>query len=179
MTKAGTFKDKCKELGVDYWRALKRRQAGMPEEKIFEKDCVRRLQEVNPITVFGVRYPNLEEATRSLKPPSSDATIARWIKRGMTPEEAFERIPNPGYADGIIYLATCLPTGKQYVGLTIQTLERRWKYHVEQANAQHIKSDTSFHHAIRTYGVDAFKIEQIDQGTTKKGYSEFTVYFKS
>jgi len=166
--KVDTFKEKCKALGVDYWRALKRREAGLPEEKIFEEGYVRNAREANEITVFGVKYPNLEEAIRVLNPPASSATIGRWIKKGMSPEEAFACIPNPGYANGIIYLAMHRASGKQYVGLTIQTLERRWKYHIEQASAKHIKGAESLHAALRAYGRDAFEIRQIDEGTTKK-----------
>ncbi len=59
-------------------------------------------------------------------------------------------------------------SGKQYVGLTIQTLERRWKYHIEQASAGHIKGAESLHHAIREHGSDTFEIREIDRGTCKK-----------
>ena len=166
--KVDTFKEKCKALGVDYWRALKRREAGLPEAKIFEEGYVRHTRETNEITVFGVIYPNLEEAMRVLQPPASSRTIARWIKEGRSPEEAFAYIPNPGYTNGIIYLITHKVSGKQYVGLTIQTLERRWKYHIEQAAAGHIKGAHSLHATLRACGPDAFEIRQIDEGTTKK-----------
>lgn len=86
----------------------------------------------------------------------------------MSPEEAFERIPNPGYADGIIYLITNKINRKLYIGLTIQTLDRRWKYHQQQASANHIKSEESLHAAIREFGAQNFTIEQVDSGTTKK-----------
>lgn len=166
--KETTFKSKCKELGIDYWRALKRREAGLPEEIIFDKEYVRSLREVGGIIISGVKYPNLEEAVRCLNPPASSHTIARWIREGTSPEEAFNRIPNPGYAKGIIYLIIHKESGKQYVGLTIQSLERRWKYHVDQASAGHIKGDESLHYAIREHGSDAFEIYQIDQGTSKQ-----------
>ncbi|PSB19251.1 excinuclease ABC subunit C [Phormidesmis priestleyi ULC007] len=163
-----TFKNKCKELGVNYWRSLKRREAGLSEEKIFDKEYVRGSRKVGEIIVFGVKYPNLKEAIRCLNPLASRRTIARWIRAGIPPEEAFDRIPNPGYAEGIIYLVTHKKSGKQYVGLTIQTLERRWKYHVEQAFAGYIKGNESLHYALRENGSDAFEIRQIDRGTSKK-----------
>lgn len=166
--KADTFRRKCETAGVDYWRALKRREAGLSDEKIFNTSFVRSLRKTSEITVSGTKYPNLEEAVRNLKPPASCATIGRWIEKGMSPEEAFKRIPNPGYAKGIIYLITHKASGKRYVGLTIQTLERRWQYHLEQALAGHIKGAESLHAALRKFGPDAFEICQIDQGTTKK-----------
>lgn len=165
--KETTFKNKCKELEVNYWRALKRREAGLPEEMIFDKEYVRSLRKVGQIIIFGVKYPNLEEAVRCLNPPASTNTIARWIRDGISPEDAFNRIPNPGYAKGIIYLITHKKSGKQYVGLTIQSLERRWKYHLDQAATGHIKAEGSLHYAIREYGSDDFEICQIDQGTSK------------
>ena len=163
-----TFKNKCRELGVDYWRSLKRREAGFPEEEIFREEYIRSSRKVNEIIIFGVKYPNLKEAIRHLDPPASSHTIGRWIREGMLPEEAFKRIPNPGYAEGIIYLITHKESGKQYVGLTIQTLERRWKYHIEHAFAGYIKGDESLHYAIQENGLDTFEMRQIDQGTSKK-----------
>lgn len=166
--KQGTFKQKCQARGINYWMALKRREAGMPEDKIFKEGYVRQDRAISEITVFNVNYPNLEAAVRSLKPAANSTTIARWLNKGMTPEEAFERIPNPGYASGIIYLVRHRDSGKQYIGLTIQTLERRWEYHLQQARAGHIKGAESLHAAIREFGVDAFEVTQIDTGTTKK-----------
>ncbi|MEO7297958.1 MAG: GIY-YIG nuclease family protein [Verrucomicrobiota bacterium] len=162
---------------MNYWRALKRREAGLPEEKIFEKGYVRNSRVVVEIMVFGKKYPNLEEAVRILKPPGICATIRRWITDGMSAEEAFERIPNPGYAKGIIYLITHKASGRQYVGLTIQTLERRWNYHVEQALAGYIKGEESLHTAVRNYGRDVFEMRQIDEGTAKKDLEEKERYW--
>lgn len=163
-----TFKRRCEELGVDYWRALKRRKAGLSEEKIFDSEYVRQTREVGAITIYGIKYPNLREAIRVLKPVASNRTISRWIKEGMTSEEAFSRVPNPGYSRGIIYLITHIESGKKYIGLTVQTLERRWQYHVEQANSGQIKSEESLHHAIRKFSSKAFDIHQVDEGTCKK-----------
>lgn len=77
MQKANTFKEKCSDLGVDYWRALKRREAGLSEEKIFEEGYVRNSREINEIAVFGLKFPNLEEAVRVLSPHASSTTIGR------------------------------------------------------------------------------------------------------
>lgn len=163
----GTFKQRCKELGINYWRALKRRQEGMSEERILDQGTLRGLREVGPITVNNIEYPNMEEAVRILKPPASPHTISRWIARGMTAEEAFTRVPNPGYGNGIIYLVTNLNSAKQYVGITIQTLPRRWQQHLDDANSRGVLGEESLHAAIRTFGKLAFTIEQIDSGTSK------------
>lgn len=165
--KEGTFKRKCEKMGIDYWRALKRRQAGMSEERILSEGYVRATREVGNVTVHGKTYPNMEEAVRALSPPASSATISRWIASGVTPEEAFSRVPNPGYGDGIVYVVTHGSSNKQYVGITVQSLDRRWKYHLDQARAGHIKNDRSLHAAIRKFGADEFTIEQIDTGSSK------------
>lgn len=167
--KSKSFKQVCKERGVNYWRALKRRNAGLPEEKIFEKNFVRQRRETIAVTVHGKTYPNLREAIRELKPPASPKSIARWMEKGLSAEDAFSRTPNPGYEKGIVYLITHIETGKQYVGITIQSIERRWKNHTEQAKAGSLKSDASLHEAIRRYGADAFKVSIIDHGSTKRG----------
>jgi hypothetical protein len=164
---AGSFKQKCRELEIDYWRALKRRQAGMSEERILAEEYVRSSREVGVVMVHEVTYPNMEEAVRALDPPASSATISRWIKSGIPAEEAFSRVPNPGYGEGIVYLVTHQGSRKKYVGITVQSLERRWEYHIEQARAKHIKNERSLHAAIRKYGAPQFTVEQIDAGNSK------------
>lgn len=164
---ANTFKHRCKELGINYWRALKRRGAGLPDEKVFEAEFVRSVRETTPITIDWITYPNMREAVRALNPPATAKTLSRWIRSGLSPEDAFRKVPNPGYANGIVYLVTHLATGTKYVGITIQMLERRWRSHIEQAQARHIKSDVSLHAAIRTDGEHAFTIEQLDSGQSK------------
>ena len=164
-----SFKDKCKKLGVNYHRALKRRQAGLPAEKVFGVGFIRNTRAINEISIHGVTYPNLKEAVRKLNPVASRKTIGRLLKKGVSPEAAFEYVPNPGYANGIIYCVTHKKLNKKYVGLTMQTLERRWQYHLEQSKGGCIKSDGSLHSAIRQYGPAAFEIIQIDNGLTKKG----------
>lgn len=167
-----SFKKQCAALGINYYRALKRRQDGYPDEIIFAEGYIRHTRDGNSITVFGVTYPNFQEATRKLDAPAAAHTIRRWIAKGMSPEDAFTRIPNPGYASGIIYLVTHRTSQKHYVGLTTQTLERRWRHHQEQAHLGKIQGADSLHAAIREHGPEAFDICQIDTGTTKQGLEQ-------
>ena len=161
--KENTFKEDCKKKGINYQRALKRRQAGMSEEKIYSPDSVSGMRETKPIEVFGVKYPNLEEAVRILAPPVSTTTITRWLTAGMSPDEAFEREPNHGYDQGIIYLIKNILTGKNYVGLTVQTEERRLANHFETAN-NNINTSGSLQAAMSKYGKSSFQISTIDTG---------------
>ena len=65
---------------------------------------------------------------------------------------------------GCVYLITS-PSGKQYVGQTVQEPEVRWRSHVADAM---MERDTSpaFHRAIRKYGPDAFRHEVLHEGIT-------------
>ena len=49
----------------------------------------------------------------------------------MTPEEAFDYLPNPGYSDG--YLVTNTKNNKQYVSITVMTIDKRWEKHIEDS----------------------------------------------
>ncbi|MDG5974448.1 putative endonuclease [Hydrogenophaga taeniospiralis CCUG 15921] len=162
-----SLKAECFRKGIDYWNALKRREAGMSAELVLSGVSLRSERRTNPVTVHGLIYPNMEAAVRKLKPVASSHTLARWIASGMTPEDAFVRVPNPGYANGTIYVVEHVPTGRRYVGLTVVSHIKRWRQHIEQARARHIKSLESLHAAIRTHGEAEFSVRVVDTGTTK------------
>lgn len=165
--KQKSFKQECKERGIygkDYYRALKRRQAGHPIETVMDNQYIRHKVEVNPTEVNGKLYANHAEIGRAYKPVASMTTVIRKvIKEGWTWEAALSYIPNPGYAKGIIYLITNRVTKKQYIGQTIQTMERRWIGHCEDAFYR--ESSLPLHAAILNDGKDSFTIEEIDHGT--------------
>ena len=60
----------------------------------------------------------------------------------------------------IIYKVTNQLTGKLYIGQTIVSLKERWGQHCNNAPRKSHKS--ALHNAIRKYGKDNFKIEEID-----------------
>lgn len=149
---------------TQYWRALKRRQAGLAPETVLKKGYVRNQRRVNPIWVGGVEYPNHAELYRTHTPKASTASVTRWIARGMDPELALEHKTSTDGRIGIIYLITNLQNGMRYVGLTVQPLSLRWQGHVEAAKRGDHTSPNGLHHAIRTYGERSFIIQRIDQG---------------
>lgn len=64
---------------------------------------------------------------------------------------------------GIIYKATCLVNNKIYIGKTEQDLKIRMSSHF--SDAESFRLDTHFARAIRKYGRDNFKFEEIDKAT--------------
>ena len=64
-----------------------------------------------------------------------------------------------GRLAGKIYCVTNTANGKQYVGQTRFTLATRWRHHLRAARDG---STFAIHCAIRKYGPELFKIEQID-----------------
>ena len=63
----------------------------------------------------------------------------------------------------IIYRLTNTVNQKTYIGLTTQTLERRWRAHVNSATRG---SSCHLHNAIRKYGPDAFTHDVLEETTT-------------
>ncbi len=61
-----------------------------------------------------------------------------------------------------IYCHTHIDSGRRYVGLTSQTVEKRWKNHVHAAKSSNGKNCFHFANAIRKYGKDAFTHEVLE-----------------
>ena len=76
---------------------------------------------------------------------------------------------------GIIYKITNLVNNKVYIGQTRQKLKRRFKQHINKANANIYHN--KFHNAIRKYGKDNFSIEQIDEGNSQEELSQKEIYW--
>ena len=57
-----------------------------------------------------------------------------------------------------IYKVTCPAEGKSYIGLTCDTLGRRWANHVWRALNSGYKAKTLLHWAIKRHGADAFTV---------------------
>lgn len=72
----------------------------------------------------------------------------------------------------IIYTITNRVNGKQYVGQTIYSLERRWRLHCSKYSGC-----TAIHNAIEKYGVSNFEINIIDHATTQQELDEKEQYW--
>ena len=77
-----------------------------------------------------------------------------------------------------IYKITCIPNNKIYIGYTGNTIEIRWKQHLDSAFHKN-KSDYNalFKRAIRKYGKENFKKEEIEQCETLEEAKEREVHW--
>lgn len=60
---------------------------------------------------------------------------------------------------GYIYIITNLINNNQYVGQTIQSIEKRFKGHI--SSAKNILDNTYLHKSMRKYGIENFKVDEI------------------
>ena len=74
---------------------------------------------------------------------------------------------------GIIYCVTNTVNGKQYVGQTTHTFKWRWQRHLASARCG---SRGVLHSAICKYGIEVFKVEQIDFAESRSELNEKEVY---
>lgn len=58
---------------------------------------------------------------------------------------------------GFLYRITS-PSGKFYIGITVQSVSKRWWSHCREAC---VGSNTPLHRAIRKYGADAFEVRTL------------------
>ena len=65
---------------------------------------------------------------------------------------------------GYIYKITNLVNGKVYIGQTSKTIEERFRHHKVDSNRKNKESyNYPLYRAFRKYGIDNFKIEEIEQ----------------
>jgi hypothetical protein len=63
---------------------------------------------------------------------------------------------------GIIYLITS-PSGKNYIGQTIQSLDKRWKQHIDASKKEYKDHCKVLNKSLRKYGDKHFKIEILEE----------------
>lgn len=78
----------------------------------------------------------------------------------------------------IIYKITNKINNKVYIGLTTQTVEKRWEQHLQAAfNENHPDSQTVFKKAIRKYGSNNFIVEVIDEANNLEDLKKLEQYW--
>ena len=73
----------------------------------------------------------------------------------------------------IIYKITNLMNNKVYIGLTTTPLNNRWCAHIRESRKSHLH----LYSAMRKYGIDSFKIEQIDSADSIEKLGELERYY--
>jgi group I intron endonuclease len=63
---------------------------------------------------------------------------------------------------GIIYLITS-PSGKKYVGQTIQSLDKRWKQHIDASKKEYKDHCKVLNKSLKKYGEKHFNIEILEE----------------
>lgn len=75
----------------------------------------------------------------------------------------------------IIYKVTNLVNGMVYIGKTKRSLEARWKQHCHDSNKKFFCY--KFQNAIKEFGAENFRIEQIDCAATEEEANAKEVYW--
>jgi group I intron endonuclease len=70
----------------------------------------------------------------------------------------------------VVYVIECIPTGKKYVGKTIQTTHARWREYRTEARIG--RKTTPIIQAIREHGPDAFTITELCTADCQKRLAE-------
>ena len=129
----------------------------------------------DPITFQGKTYKNRPDLARAFN--IDPKKLGSRLQKGWTLEESLEVLEKPkkrswvrdaeiienrAYPKGesgqfLLYLITCIPSKKEYVGVTTGSLEKRWGEHISAAIHSE-KTKSKLYRAIKKYGVDAFKI---------------------
>jgi hypothetical protein len=73
----------------------------------------------------------------------------------------------------IVYKITNIVNEKIYIGQTTETLEKRFKRH----SGYQLNDNTYLHRAMKKYGVDNFKIEEIERVKNQKELDEREYYW--
>lgn len=78
---------------------------------------------------------------------------------------------------GVIYKITNIANGKIYIGKTTQPLLKRFAQHLRSPFKPNHGHLNKLHLAIMKYGVDNFKIEQIDEATSLEELNQKEIYW--
>lgn len=73
----------------------------------------------------------------------------------------------------IIYKITNIINNKVYIGLTTESLQARWKNHLQQAK----KNKKPLYYSIRKYGIENFSVEIIDEAKTIEELGELERFY--
>jgi hypothetical protein len=157
-----SFDAAARHHGVDKRLAFSRVKAGYTLEQALGLAPFEYTSKPKSIHLCDEEYPSIAAACRAVG-ISKDVINARMNRYGWSLQQAFELEPRPGHEKGVVglvYKITDTLSGKSYVGITMGTLDERWRQHCEVAAKGRHKPGT-LHEAIAIMGGSAFKIEEI------------------
>ena len=106
--------------------------------------------------------------------------FGRLNRNGWSIEQALELSPPPGHTKtcyGYLYLITNCVNGKRYVGQTMRPVEERWKAHVDYSSLREEWGGDSLARALSESGPENFKVEKIDEASTRHELNELERYW--
>lgn len=65
-----------------------------------------------------------------------------------------------------VYKITCKVNGKAYIGITVKSVEHRWRQHINTANR--LKTSRPFLNAVKKYGAENFSVSTVYEATSAK-----------
>lgn len=107
----------------------------------------------------------LDEKIAASEREREQLQLARWEAAIAASKDAADKIELPvvdnssASGEHVIYVLTCKPTGRQYVGRTNRSAEMRFKEHCTSAVKNKMGSSYMLNDAIRKYGANSFDIK--------------------
>lgn len=129
----------------------------------------------------GIEY-HYESISAAAKAYDLDEFLVfgRLNRNGWSIEQALELSPPPGHTKtcyGYLYLITNCVNGKMYVGQTMRPVEERWKAHIDNSSLREQWGSDSLARALAESGPENFKVEKIDEASTRHELNELERYW--
>ena len=150
-------------LKIDYKLVHSRLQRGYSLDEAFGLKSVDYSSKPKSVVVGDLTFLSLREACKHYD-VDKDTLSARINRYGWSIGQALGVEPRPAHkkdAAGIIYSITNKINKKKYIGVTMTTVEQRWKQHIDKALSKKRMSALGLHHEIKMYGHEAFQIQEI------------------
>lgn len=162
------LKQACRYYDVGYQTVVSRiRRSWSLEEAL-------GLDKKHSFIVEGIEFKHLKTACKYYGIASNTAKAR--IEKGWTIEEALGIIERKrtSVCQGKVYKIVNNRNKKVYIGITVGSVNRRWKQHIRAAMSG---SSIKFHKAIRRIGVKNFKIKVIKRSNNRGKLAALEVIF--
>ena len=163
-----TLKAAARAHGVEFSTFKKRLRKGLSPEAALALPESGYTPPTKALVVGGTAYDSIAGACRAHG--VWDAVFRNRVNNlGWSVEQALELAPPPNGTKkclGRIYKVTHNASGKSYIGLTLSGLDKRWLEHLDRAFSDKELHPESLQVAIRSFGAEAFTVEEVTLGHT-------------